>query len=212
MKANSKYTSQIQFVELTKESPTVEASVSRAKVVFEKMSHEEAHLLPSVAEQENLKLIPKEFVLFKLSVQYTSYGLKWTDDMRQLRYVRCYANVQSLENKKAMFLDVTEDRAPSMFLSSDKMKREIEQRMSEDLWLEQMKAKLCDAADNSGGWRALFESMDADKSGELDSGKATLLLQVPRSRHHFCCPRVDSLSSTTCMPQANFAEQSERLV
>ena len=50
------------------------------------------------------------------------------------------------------------------------MKKNIEQRMAEDLWIEEMKARLHDAAESVGGWRALFETMDVDKSGELDSG------------------------------------------
>lgn len=92
------------------------------------------------------------------------------------------------------------------------MKKQIEQRMSEDLWLEEMKKKLHNAADSSGGWRVLFESMDTDQSGELDSG----------TRLPFLLPTTLTFSPANLSsggvsiaderaPQANFAEQSEQL-
>jgi CRP-like cAMP-binding protein len=60
-----------------------------------------------------------------------------------------------------------------------KMKKNIEQRMSEEIWLEEMKSVLHDAADSCGGWKVLFESMDVDKSGELDSGTCLPLSRCP---------------------------------
>eukprot|EP01043_Picozoa_sp_COSAG02_P115828 COSAG02_NODE_52209_length_309_cov_0.771429_1_plen_103_part_11 len=41
-----------------------------------------------------------------------------------------------------------------------KLKKQIEQRLVEDLWLEEMKRTLHDAAGESGGCRAVFEAMD----------------------------------------------------
>lgn len=64
-----------------------------------------------------------------------------------------------------------------------KMKNEIQARMLEDLWLEEMKAKLHDAAEGVGGWRSLFESMDADDSGELDSGMRSSSASSSNSPH-----------------------------
>lgn len=72
-----------------------------------------------------------------------------------------------------------------------KMKKEMEERMSNDLWLEEMKNKLHHAADGAGGWSVLFDSMDHDKSGELDLGTPPFVLLRPPSLN----PRSQMLPS-----------------